>query len=166
MILGVTTTIIGHSERRMLFHESNTLINEKILLSLQHKLKVILCIGETLEERESNHLEKVLYDQLSLGLQSLSSEQVSNIMLAYEPVWAIGTGKTASSEVANEAHSVIRRILGSLYNDSLASSTSILYGGSVNDINANELLSMQHIDGALIGGASLKKNVFCSIIKG
>ncbi len=164
--IGVQATIIGHSERRTLFYENDMLINEKVLLALQHDLKVILCIGETLEERESNKLESVLQTQLSSGLQSVDAIQLLNIVIAYEPVWAIGTGKTATNEVANQTHSIVRNILASLYDSSLAASTPILYGGSVNDSNARELLAMSHIDGALIGGASLKKDAFCSIMKG
>lgn len=159
--LGTDFVLIAHSERRALYKETNELFTEKIKQAIENNLKVIYCIGETLEQREADQMFDVLRAQLSV-LKPFQHHQ-EDIVVAYEPVWAIGTGKTATPEQANEAHSYIRNEL----NESLGfngNSTSILYGGSVKPANAKELLSQEHIDGALIGGASLKAEAFQAII--
>lgn len=153
--LGVEFVIIGHSERRTIYNESNELLNKKVLKALSHKLKVIYCVGETLAEREANKTFEVVEQQLSLGLKDLKAEWAKNLMIAYEPVWAIGTGKTATAEQAEEVHAFIRSKLP-MNNDS----TIILYGGSVKPDNIDSLLRKENIDGALVGGASLKAQDF------
>ncbi len=164
--IGVQMVILGHSERRRLFHESDQTIHKKVLLALECGLDVVLCVGETLEEREAGTFESVLERQLSSALQGIDERMLPKLSIAYEPVWAIGTGKTASCTIANEAHLCIREQLKSRYGTTAAENMYILYGGSVHDKNISELLGEQHIDGALIGTASLKENVFCSIMKG
>ncbi len=149
--LGVEFVIIGHSERRTIYKEDNPLLNKKVLAALKHNLKVIYCVGETLLERESNLTFDVLEEQLAEGLKNISSDKLPLLLIAYEPVWAIGTGKTASAEQAEEAHAFIRSKLSAG-----AESTIILYGGSVKPDNIDMLLSKENIDGALVGGASLK----------
>jgi len=153
--LGVEFVIIGHSERRSLFLESNELLNKKVLAALKNNLKVIYCVGETLEERESNQTFKVLEEQLNIGLKNLPADKAHLLLIAYEPVWAIGTGKVATSEQAEEAHSFIRSKLTHNANE-----TVILYGGSVKPDNIDALLRKENIDGALVGGASLKAQDF------
>lgn len=164
--LGVQEVILGHSERRQLFAENDELINRKLLLALELGLDVLLCVGETLEEREANALEAVLDRQLSVGLRSVDGSAMQNITIAYEPVWAIGTGKTATPEIANVAQEYLRTKIADIYGMRIANEMRLLYGGSVNESNATALLEQRHIDGALIGGASLKADAFCSIIKG
>lgn len=153
--LGVEFVIIGHSERRTIYNEGNELLNKKVLLALSHGLKVIYCVGETLVERESGQTFSVIETQLSAGLKDLTAEHAANLMIAYEPVWAIGTGKTASAEQAEEVHAFIREKL--LLN---ADKAIILYGGSVKPDNIDSLLAKENIDGALVGGASLKAQDF------
>ena len=153
--LGVEFVIIGHSERRTIYGEQNDLLNQKVLLALKNGLKVIYCVGETLEEREANQTFSVIEAQLNIGLQGLTPELANLLMIAYEPVWAIGTGKTASAEQAEEAHAFIRSKL-----NLNADKTIILYGGSVKPDNIDSLLKKENIDGALVGGASLKAQDF------
>jgi len=156
--------IIGHSERRQYYFETDELINEKLKLILYEGLKAIVCIGETLEERQTGKTFKVLESQLRLGLKNIDSSIIEKIVIAYEPVWAIGTGISAENEQVQEAHSFIRGILKELFGE-LAGQMLIQYGGSVNAQNASEILSLPDVNGALIGGASLKSASFVSIIK-
>ncbi len=156
--------ILGHSERRQYFGEPNHLINAKVKNALKNEIKPILCVGETLEEREKNLHLKIVDEQVTLGLKDLSVENMKNVIVAYEPVWAIGTGKTASPEQANDMHVAIREAVENLFGKETADNTRILYGGSMNDKNASELLAKQDIDGGLIGGASLKADSFIKII--
>ncbi|MGB9696577.1 MAG: triose-phosphate isomerase [Ignavibacteria bacterium] len=162
---GCEYVIIGHSERRQYFNETNHLINLKVKNVLQNNLKVILCVGETLGERESNLHIKVVDEQVTLGLKEINQEAMRNVIIAYEPVWAIGTGKTATPEQAEEMHKEIRTSLSNLYGDEIANQTLILYGGSVNETNSYNLFKMPNIDGGLIGGASLKAESFLKIIQ-
>ncbi len=162
--VGGTHVIIGHSERRTIFQETNSMINSKIKTALSCELNPILCVGEKLEERESGKTEEVIGLQLTEGLNGLTSEQTRRLTIAYEPVWAIGTGKTATPEQANEVHSFIRKTVENRYGDVVAQSIRIQYGGSVNPKNAKELLSQSGIDGALVGGASLDSESFLEII--
>lgn len=157
--------IIGHSERRQYFAESNSLLAEKANSVLKSGLKPIFCIGETLEQRNSNTHFSVIKQQLEEGIFHLSKDEFMNVILAYEPVWAIGTGLTASPEQAQEVHAFIRKELEAKYGVEVANDTSILYGGSCNPKNAAELFSQSDIDGGLIGGASLKSRDFVDIIK-
>ncbi len=153
--IGAEFVIIGHSERRTLYKEGNELLNKKVLNALKHNLKVIYCVGETLEEREQNKTFAVLEEQIREGLKNLPAEKASQLLVAYEPVWAIGTGKVATAEQAEEAHAFIRSKLVHAAND-----TVILYGGSVKPDNIDSLLAKENIDGALVGGASLKASDF------
>lgn len=156
--------ILGHSERRTIFGETNEIINKKIKKALSAGLKPIFCIGETLEERESDKTFEVIKTQVTKGLEGVSAEDMSKVIVAYEPVWAIGTGKTASKEQAQEVHAYIRGLVKDLYNQEVANSLIIQYGGSVKPENAKELLSQPDIDGALVGGACLKADSFFGII--
>jgi triosephosphate isomerase len=156
---------IGHSERRQFFHEDNATINRKTKAALAAELRPILCIGETLPERESGQWKKVLETQLLEGLVGFTDKDLADIIFAYEPVWAIGTGKTASPAQAEEAHQWIRKILGTRFSTTAAEKVRIQYGGSVKAENAKELLSKPDIDGALVGGASLDARGFAAIIK-
>ncbi len=153
--IGVEFVIIGHSERRTIFHEGDELLNKKVLNALKHDLKVIFCVGETLEEREANKTLEVLERQMKLGLQNLPADKAHLLLIAYEPVWAIGTGKTATAEQAEEAHAFLRSQLIHQKEE-----TIILYGGSVKPDNIDSLLRKPNIDGALVGGASLKAQDF------
>lgn len=153
--IGVEFVIIGHSERRTLFGEGNSLLNEKVQAALNHNLKVIYCVGETLAEREANKTFNVIEEQLKVGLQNIPEDKSALILIAYEPVWAIGTGKVATAEQAEEVHAFIR---GKLSQN--AEETIILYGGSVKPDNIDSLLRKENIDGALVGGASLKAQDF------
>ena len=162
--IGVNYVIIGHSERRAMFNETDEAINKKLLKAFQHEITPILCVGETLEQREKDLTKRVLNRQLKADLCGLSPEQVSNLVIAYEPIWAIGTGKTATSEVANEACKHIRQQVAKMYSANVANALRIQYGGSVKLGNIDELMSMPHIDGALIGGASLKAEDFISFL--
>jgi len=163
--IGVAYVILGHSERRQYFGETNQLLAKKTDTALKHDLKPIFCIGETLEEREAGRHFDVIKTQLQEGIFHLSHEQFAHLVIAYEPVWAIGTGKTATSEQAQEIHAFIRGELAAKYNQQLAADTSILYGGSCNPKNAPELFAQADIDGGLIGGASLKSRDFVDIIR-
>jgi len=163
--IGVEYVIIGHSERRHILNESDELINKKILSALENNLKPIFCIGETSEERESNKTEDVVEKQVKEGLKSVANEQMKNIVIAYEPVWAIGTGKNAAPEQAEAVHLFIRNMLKAMFNEKIAKETRILYGGSVNPNNIKDLIKEDNIDGALVGGASLDAKSFSELVK-
>ena len=163
--VGCEYVILGHSERRTIFGETDELINNKIKKANASGLKPIFCIGELLEEREAGITEKVIEKQIRSGLKDIPSEEMGNVIIAYEPVWAIGTGKTASPEQAEEVHKFIRSLINDKYGASISDKIVIQYGGSVNNKNAKELLSQKDIDGALVGGASLKADAFIEIIK-
>ncbi len=161
---GCRFVIIGHSERRTLFGEGDDLINRKVRTSLKYALTPILCIGETLREREAGHTFTVLARQVQEGLQELTPADAARIVVAYEPVWAIGTGKTAQPAEANEAHAFIRERVGKQYGPELALALPIIYGGSVNPANSEALLAREDINGALVGGASLDCEAFARIV--
>lgn len=162
---GAAYVILGHSERRQYFAEDNQLLAQKTDTALQHGLKPIFCIGETLDEREGEQHFEVIKKQLEEGIFHLSTEQFEQLVLAYEPVWAIGTGKTATAEQAQEIHAFIREQIANKYTQEVADNTTILYGGSCNPKNAAELFAQADIDGGLIGGASLKSRDFLDIVK-
>lgn len=153
--LGVTYVIIGHSERRAMFNETDESVNKKLKAAFAHKLTPILCVGEHLEERETGKTEQVIQEQLVKDLKDLTKEQVKELVVAYEPIWAIGTGKTATAEVADETCGFIRQTVAKLYDNETAEAMRIQYGGSVKVNNIEELMKKPNIDGALIGGASL-----------
>jgi triosephosphate isomerase (TIM) len=161
---GAQYVIIGHSERRSYYNEDDALLNRKTVLALKSGLKVIFCCGEVLQEREKQIHFEVVKKQLHNGLFNLKNEDLKNIIIAYEPVWAIGTGLTASPQQAQEMHLYIRSLIMERYGKEIAGETSILYGGSCKPSNASEIFSMPDVDGGLIGGASLKKDDFCAII--
>ncbi len=161
---GARFVILGHSERRHYFHETNAFINRKIKRALQEGLVPLLCIGELEKERESGKTKELLLTQLKEGLDGLTAQEMQKMILAYEPVWAIGTGKTATPEIADEAHLICRTFLAEKFGKALADKLPILYGGSVKPEGAKQLLDMPNIDGALIGGASLDVATFLQII--
>jgi len=163
--LFVTHVILGHSERRALFGEDDQLINQKVLSALKTELRPVLCVGESLEEREAGDTLKVVQAQLEAGLGGVSTEQAASVILAYEPVWAIGTGKVATSDQAQEVHAYIRELLTKLFGETVAQKVRILYGGSMKPSNAAELLAQKDIDGGLIGGASLESRSFVDLVK-
>ncbi|MFA4868321.1 MAG: triose-phosphate isomerase [Pedobacter sp.] len=163
--VGCEYVIIGHSERRQYFAESNELLATKTVKVLENGLSPIFCIGETLEERENGTYFDVLKTQLEQGVFGLSAADFAKVVIAYEPVWAIGTGLTASSDQAQEVHAFIRKEIAAKYNSEIAEDTTILYGGSCNPKNAAELFAQADIDGGLIGGASLKSRDFVDIVK-
>jgi len=163
--VGCEYVIIGHSERRQYFAESDELLAAKTSAALKNNLIPIFCIGETLDERNNGSYFDIIKTQLSGGVFGLSAEEFSKVVLAYEPVWAIGTGLTATSEQAQEVHAYIRKEIAAKYGEQLAESTTILYGGSCNPKNAAELFAQKDIDGGLIGGASLKSRDFVDIVK-
>jgi triosephosphate isomerase len=156
--------ILGHSERRQIFKESNQDVNRKVVAALSVGLIPIVCVGETLEQRQANQTAAVVRDQIEGSLAGLSAEQMLKIVIAYEPVWAIGTGVVATPQQAEEVHADLRRLLEKRYNSQVASAIRIQYGGSVNAENAASLLSQPNIDGALVGGASLKTDSFLAIV--
>ena len=162
--IGVEYVIIGHSERRQYFAETDETVNNRLKAALKYELKPIVCVGELLEEREAGITNKVLETQVKGALKDISGEDVANIVIAYEPVWAIGTGKTASSEDANDACRFIRNTVKELYSEDVANRVRIQYGGSVKASNANELFNTTDIDGGLVGGASLKADEFVAIV--
>jgi triosephosphate isomerase len=162
--VGCQYVIIGHSERRQLFGETDQLINSKAHALIGAGLGAIFCIGETLDEREAEQMFDVLRRQIRLGLKNLSAEQMVDVVIAYEPIWAICTGKTASNEQAQEAHTFIRALLAELYSEQTAKETRILYGGSVKPGNIDSLMGQPDVDGALVGGASLKAEDFARIV--
>ena len=158
--IGVDAVIIGHSERRSYYLETGELLAAKVAAALKHDLVPIFCVGEKLEEREAEQQNEVVQSQLAVGLFSLTEEEFSKVVIAYEPVWAIGTGKTASVEQAQEIHAYIRSLVSAKYNETVADNTTILYGGSCKPSNAVELFSAADIDGGLIGGAALNATDF------
>ena len=162
--VGCEYVILGHSERRVIFNESDELINKKIKTALAKELKPIFCVGELLEQRERGETMKVISSQIEKGLEGITVEQMKNIIIAYEPVWAIGTGKTATPQQAQEVHLFIRELVAKKFSSSVAEGLIIQYGGSVKPDNSSELLSQKDIDGALVGGACLKADSFLSII--
>ncbi|MDR2632546.1 MAG: triose-phosphate isomerase [Treponema sp.] len=161
--LGVQAVILGHSERRHSYHEDDELINKKVKLALQHGLEVILCVGELLSEREAGKAEGVCEIQTVRGLAGVAAGDLSRVSIAYEPVWAIGTGKTATPEDADAIHAAIRRVVARLYGGAAAEELLIQYGGSVKPDNAAQLMAKEHIDGALVGGAALSADTFVPI---
>jgi len=163
--LYVSHVILGHSERRQYCGENNLSINAKILAAIQANLKPIYCIGETLDERDAGKTMEVLGSQVREGLQNYPSHALDLLVIAYEPVWAIGTGKTATDEMAQEAHAEIRRVLSEMFGEAASSSIRILYGGSMKPENAAGLLAQPDVDGGLIGGASLSAKSFCDIVE-
>ena len=163
--LYVTHVILGHSERRTYFGESDALINKKVRAALANQLKPILCVGETLAEREAGSTLAVVQRHVEGGLQGVTKEQITTVIIAYEPVWAIGTGKVATTAQAQEVHAYIRDLLTKLYGAPLAQKVRILYGGSMKPSNAAELLAEKDIDGGLIGGASLEAKSFIDLVK-
>ena len=162
--INVEYVIIGHSERRQYFAETDETVNLKLKASLNEGLKPIVCVGETLEQREANETEKRITSQVENALKDLTGEEVRNTIIAYEPIWAIGTGKTATAEDANESIKKIRNKIKELYGEEVSEEVIILYGGSVKPENAKELFSMSDIDGGLVGGASLKADTFSKIV--
>lgn len=162
--IGVNAVILGHSERRQYYGETNEFINKKVLFALSKGMEIDLCVGETLAEREGGKLEQVLADQINIGLDGVTPEQMSHITIAYEPVWAIGTGKTATPADADAAHAYIRSLIMKKFGKDVAEKTIIQYGGSVKPENVRELMACENIDGALVGGASLTLEKFLPII--
>ena len=162
--IGVEYVIIGHSERRQYYGETDESVNKKIKAAFEYELKPIVCVGETLEEREAGKIEEIITTQTKLALDGLSKEQVKNTIIAYEPIWAIGTGKTATSEDANNSIKAIREEIKRIYGEEVSSEVIIQYGGSVKSSNAKELFSTSDIDGGLVGGASLKPEEFSKIV--
>jgi triosephosphate isomerase len=163
--IDVSYVIIGHSERRAMFNETDETINKKLHQAFEYELTPILCVGESLEERESGRTEEVLSKQLEINLQGFFEDQVKELVIAYEPIWAIGTGRTATSEVANETCGFIRRKVAEMFGQDAADALRIQYGGSVKLSNIEELMSMPEIDGALIGGASLNPEDFVKLVE-
>ena len=162
--IGVKYVIIGHSERRQYFAETDETVNLKIKSALANNLKPIVCVGETLQQREEGKTTEIIKNQIKQAFNDLTNEQVRNIIIAYEPIWAIGTGKTATSEDANNSIKEIRNKIAEIYGQEVANGVIIQYGGSVKSTNAKELFSMSDIDGGLVGGASLKAEEFSKIV--
>ena len=163
--LGVEYVVIGHSERRTYFGETDATVLARTNAALAAGLKPIVCIGETLAERESGNMENVLRRQIVEGFKGISAEQLANVVVAYEPVWAIGTGVTATDDQANDSIAFCRSVFAEIYGEEVANALYIQYGGSMNDKNAAGLLAMSHIDGGLIGGASLVAEKFAGVVK-
>lgn len=161
---GCEYVILGHSERRTIFYETDEIINKKLKKAISSGLLPIFCIGETLEERESRKTNSVVENQVKKGLDGISESDFNKFIIAYEPVWAIGTGKTATPDQAQEVHKFIKNLIGQIYSENSAEKCTILYGGSVKPDNSAELLSQNDIDGALVGGACLKSDSFLNII--
>ena len=162
--IGVEYVIIGHSERRQYFNETDETVNKKVKTAFKHELKPIVCVGETLEQREAGKAEEIITNQTEKALEGLTDEQVQNTIIAYEPIWAIGTGKTATSEDANNAIKAIRDKICQIYGQNVGKSIIIQYGGSVKSANCKELFTTSDIDGGLVGGASLDPEEFAKII--
>ena len=162
---GCSHVIIGHSERRQYFGETDDTVNKKIETAINHDLIPVFCIGESEQERDLNQTFSILDKQVTKGLNNLSSKDLETLIIAYEPIWAIGTGKTATTEQAQEVHQFIRSLIDKAFGSELAQSMRILYGGSVKPDNIDELMAMPDVDGALVGGASLKADSFSNIIK-
>jgi len=163
--VGADTVILGHSERRHVLGETDEMVNRKVKTALAAGLKVILCIGEKIEEREAGKTEAVCERHVREGLKGVTAEQMADVVIAYEPVWAIGTGKNATPQQAQEVHAFVRKLLARLYDGKVAEALRLQYGGSVKGDNALELMSQADIDGALVGGASLKADSFVSIVE-
>jgi len=163
--VGCRYVILGHSERRHVMGETDEMVNRKLIKALADGLAPIFCVGELLEEREAGRTDEVVRRQVKIGLESIAKDQAERITIAYEPVWAIGTGKTASPDQAQEVHAMIRSLLADLYDKELADSVRIQYGGSVKPSNAAELMGQVDVDGALVGGASLKADDFAGIVE-
>ena len=163
--IGCTYALCGHSERRHVIGETDELINKKVTAAISGGLLPVLCVGELLDERKASQTNEVVTRQVKRGLAGLSAEKISAVTIAYEPVWAIGTGLTATPEQAQEAHELVRNLLAEMYDAQLAQEIRILYGGSVKPDNAAELMQQQDVDGSLVGGASLKADDFLSIIR-
>ena len=163
---GCTWTILGHSERRQYFGETDALLNQKLKFALASGIKVMFCIGESLDERQTGKMEEVLRRQVTAGLAGLSDSDFASVAIAYEPIWAIGTGVTASPEQAEEAHAFVRNLICEQFGASIADAIRIQYGGSVKPDNVAELMAKPNVDGALVGGASLKADSFAAIVKG
>lgn len=163
--VGCEFVILGHSERRKYFHEDDVIVNKKIKMALNFDLTPIVCVGETLEEREKGIAEGTVINQIEKDLVNISTEDMLKLVIAYEPVWAIGTGKTATPEIADGMHFVIRTQLSKMYSSDLSGSISILYGGSVKPDNVDVLMSQKNIDGALVGGAALDSESFSRIVQ-
>ncbi|MBW2966652.1 triose-phosphate isomerase [Candidatus Woesearchaeota archaeon] len=163
--VGCTYVIIGHSERRQYFGETDESVNKKVKMVLSHGLKPIICVGETLEQREANQTMKIIEEQVKAALNGITKEQMNNVIIAYEPIWAIGTGKTAMPEQAQEVHAFIRNLVLNIYDSDIADNLRIQYGGSVKPDNVKELMEQEDIDGGLIGGASLEAESFSKIVK-
>lgn len=162
--VGCTYVIVGHSERRQHFHDDDATVNRKLLAALAHDLLPIMCVGETKPQRDAGKAEEITVGQVRAGLATVTAEQMQQIVIAYEPVWAIGTGDTATPDDAQEMHAAIRGTLTELYGDDIAQSIRIQYGGSVKPDNVDELMAQPDIDGALVGGASLKAESFLRIV--
>ncbi len=163
--LGVTHVVLGHSERREYFAETDETVNKKVHASFKHGLTPIVCVGETLEQREANETKELVGSQVQKAIEGLSNEQIANTIIAYEPIWAIGTGKTASSEEANEVCTHIRNVVKEVADEATADAVIIQYGGSVKPANVDELLAQSDIDGALVGGASLEADSFLQLVE-
>ena len=161
---GATHTLIGHSERRSVFGDTDEILNKKVAAALRHGLTIIFCVGETLAQREANETIAVIDAQLENGLKGYTAEQLKGLIIAYEPVWAIGTGKTATPAQAQEVHAAIRQFLAGKYGEDFAQATRILYGGSVKDTNVDEIMAQPDVDGALVGGQALIAEKFTRII--
>ena len=162
--VGAEYVLVGHSERRAIFHEHDVAVNRKLRIALKSELQPILCVGETLEEREKKLTKEVVGNHIEIAFRKIGLEHAKKIIIAYEPVWAIGTGKTSTPAQAQEVHLFIRDLMSTLYGKNMADAISILYGGSVKPENADELLKQNDIDGALVGGACLKVDSFAGII--
>ncbi|MBN2143772.1 MAG: triose-phosphate isomerase [Candidatus Aureabacteria bacterium] len=162
--LGCSYVILGHSERREIFHETNDMVNKKVKKALQTGLSCIVCVGEKLSERQNGRTESVVKDHVTNSLANFSKDDMKNIVIAYEPVWAIGTGVNATPEQAEEVHVFIRGLLKDMFDEETAEATRIQYGGSVKPENIKELMAQKNIDGALVGGASLKPDSFAKIV--
>jgi len=163
--VGCKYAIIGHSERRHVYKENDEVINKKIKIALAHKLKPIFCVGETLAEREAGKINEIISSQVKNGLRDISKDEILKMVIAYEPVWAIGTGKNATPLEAQEVHVLIRNLVKELFNEKVSAEIRILYGGSVKPDNIKDLMMQSDIDGALVGGASLKADDFEKIVK-
>ena len=163
--IGIKTVIIGHSERRQYFNETDIILSKKVKTALEHSLDVIFCVGEELSEREKGNHFELIKTQIKTGLFDLNNDEIKNVVIAYEPVWAIGTGMTANTHQIQEMHEFIRNLINEKYNNMISSNIRILYGGSVKPNNAKEIFSLDDVDGGLIGGASLSFSDFSSIVK-
>tara|TARA_B100000900_G_scaffold395907_1_gene394723 strand:+ start:2434 stop:3189 length:756 start_codon:yes stop_codon:yes gene_type:complete len=162
--IGVKTVIIGHSERRKYFNETDTILSKKVKAAIENSLNVIFCIGEELSERESGNHFEIIKNQITIALIDLNNDQIKNIVIAYEPVWAIGTGMTANINQIQEMHEFIRKLINEKFGDEISDNIQIIYGGSVKPNNAKDIFSLNDVDGGLIGGASLNFSDFHSII--